>query len=376
MRQATAQMWRIFATMPIAIWLKDLQNTFVRVNQTAADLLGYTIEEIEGCEAGDFFEQKAERFWEEDLEIATSGSPMLGIVEEIELIPGMVHTVRKDKIPFRDESGQVVGIIILLTDITEEVRHQQEIKELERRLTRSESFSAIGQATAKVAHDFNNLLTSLLGRGELLGIHASNCECERAEELREQVNQITETIQSASEFSRELLDFAKSSTVKLQNHNLQKFIFDSERILQVCAGQNCSVRIRFFLHERILVKIDSFKLLRLLINLVANARDAGASAVHLSLSVEKCPRRICGPVAIARERACIRISDDGEGIPSEQLEKIFEPFFTTKKGVGTGLGLSSAIETIKAHSGEIDVTSRVGVGTTFTLYLPLAANEE
>lgn len=117
----------IFDRMPANVWYKDSQNIVLRANRSAAALVGLTPEEVEGRSTYELFPDEAEQYHRDDLEVITSGRPKLGIVEPLQTASGELRWVRTDKLPYRDETGAIIGVLVFAVDITEQKRAEGEL---------------------------------------------------------------------------------------------------------------------------------------------------------------------------------------------------------------------------------------------------------
>lgn len=240
-------------------------------------------------------------------------------------------------------------------------------------LRQAQKLEAVGQLTGGVAHDFNNLLTVIKSSSDLLKRPALS------EERRARyIGAISDTVDRAARLTGQLLAFARRQA-------LQPRAFDvgqSVRTISDMVGSLTGARIQIVTRlsdEPCFVNADPSQFDTALVNLSVNARDAMGGQGQLTIRVW--PEQDIPPVrnheAVLGQFVAVSISDTGSGIPPEQMERIFEPFFTTKGvGQGTGLGLSQVFGFAKQSDGEIRVESRVGEGTTFTLYLPRVAQGE
>ena len=234
-------------------------------------------------------------------------------------------------------------------------------------LRQSQKLEAIGQLTGGVAHDFNNVLAVMRSSIDLMRL--VNLTEERR---RRYMDAISDAVTRATRLTSQLLAFARRQA-------LQPVVFDVRENLAMVSemiGSLTGVRIRRDIvlpdHE-CLVYADPSQFDTAIVNLAVNARDAMDGNGTLTISV-RCVFEIpAGRVnaAVAGRFVAVSVTDTGVGIPAQHLTQIFEPFFTTKSaGQGTGLGLSQIFGFAKQSGGEILVDSQVGVGTTFTLYLP------
>ncbi len=240
-------------------------------------------------------------------------------------------------------------------DATEELRHLRRLADL-------------GYLTASVVHDFNNLLTAILCSVELLERDVSD-----QQSPSELVRDIRDATERATGLTRRVLAFLRKEPAKPARLDLSASVADLRSLLEMILGR----RLRLVLDlDRALgeVFVDREQLDHVLINLVANARDAMTSGGEVTISTRSVPpaegsdpMAAPGPSYVA-----LSVTDTGEGMPPEVRERAFERFFTTKEGKGTGLGLASAHRFAKQHGGCVSLHSAPGRGTTVVVFLPRA----
>jgi signal transduction histidine kinase len=239
-------------------------------------------------------------------------------------------------------------------------------REAEDALKHSQRLETLGQLTGGVAHDFNNLLTVIRSSVDLL--QRPNMAPERRERY---VAAISDAVNRAAKLTAQLLAFARRQTLKPEVFEVGHCVRSVSEIISTLTGSPIVIDTQVP-DEPCYVDADASQFETALINLAVNARDAMHGEGRLIINVSTADAfpgaapgdGLAGYVAVA-------VSDTGVGIPANQFERIFEPFFTTKEvGQGTGLGLSQVFGFAKQSGGEVDVTSEVGVGSTFTLYLP------
>lgn len=252
--------------------------------------------------------------------------------------------------------------VIYLIDVSEQ-------RSLEAQFAQSQKMQAVGQLAGGVAHDFNNLLTAMTGYCDLL------LQRHRAgDQSFADVMQIKQNANRAANLVRQLLAFSRQQTLIPRVVDLTEILSDLSHLLRRLIGETISLDLE---HGRDLrpVRVDPGQLEQVIINLVVNARDAmpsgGRVAMRTGLTETVRPLRQGDEVMPPGEYVLIEVIDTGTGMPTEVQERIFEPFFTTKDlGQGTGLGLSTAFGIIKQFGGYMFVDSTIGVGTTFSIYLP------
>jgi two-component system cell cycle sensor histidine kinase/response regulator CckA len=264
--------------------------------------------------------------------------------------------------PMFDDRRSLVGMVTMLTDITDR-------KQLQDELHQAQKMEAIGQLAGGVAHDFNNLLTAIFGYTDLAR-HTLTPNHPAVESLKG----VVAAAEQAAGVSRSLLTFSRKMPVQKKTTDLNEIVTKAAHLLQRLLP--ASIRLVTETDKvPTLVNADPTQMQQVIMNLAINARDAmpdGGTLRITTRAVVEPPKGGPGThEAAAEPRVCLAVSDTGVGMTPEILERIFEPFFTTKpKGAGTGLGLSIIDGIVKEHGGTIRVQSEPGEGTTFTISLP------
>ena len=244
---------------------------------------------------------------------------------------------------------------------------QQQLDLLKAELTESQRLATIGTIAAVIAHEFNNLLTPIISYAQF----ALESVEKGAPDMEMIKKALTKSYQSSTKAGRicaSMLDLARGESTSSQV-DVQRLV---EEVLLVLARdpQKDGIALRVQVQPGLCVSGDHIQLEQVLLNLLINARHAMlGKGGSLTVKAQR---------GETSEEIRIQVIDTGPGIPEKLLPKIFQPFFTTKgtakKGEtrGTGLGLAICKEIIEHHKGRIEVTSEVGRGTTFTIYLPAA----
>jgi PAS domain S-box-containing protein len=264
--------------------------------------------------------------------------------------------------PIRGEGGLISGLSSIARDITER-------KRLEEELLQSQKMEAVGRLAGGIAHDFNNILTAVLGYSDLL-----IGQIEERHWMWKNLNEIRKAAEFASSLTQQLLAFSRRQPLYPRVFSINESIARMEKMLQRVIGEHFRVRTTLSAHNG-RVKADPGQIEQVLLNLCVNARDAmpdGGTVLISSSDVTYIPDETATiPEMPAGEYVKLNVADTGTGIAPEILKHIFEPFFTTKeKGQGTGLGLATCYGIVKQSGGYISVDSTVGVGTTFSIFLP------
>lgn len=240
---------------------------------------------------------------------------------------------------------------------------------LEDQLRQSQKLEAIGRLAGGVAHDFNNKLMVILGNTELAQMALPDTG-----RLQERLQQITQAAVQSREITTQLLAFSRQQLTSPRPVELNPVVQATVTNLAVLIGD--AVRLTFIPEQESgMVYMDPVQLDQIIMNLVLNARDAmpdgGVITITAARTTIDTQSRLPCKEAVPGEYLLLSVRDNGAGIDAETLEHIFEPFFTTKEvGSGTGLGLATVYGIVAQNKGFIDVSSQVGIGTVFTIYLP------
>lgn len=266
-------------------------------------------------------------------------------------------------------------LFLLLALALRRTRHLQaeaaKRREVEEALKHSQRLEALGQLTGGVAHDFNNLLTVIRASVDLLN------RPQLTEERRQRyITAIADSVARAARLTSQLLAFARRQTLKPEVFDVGVRMQLLHDMLATLLGPAIEIVVQLP-SEPCLVNADASQLETALINMATNARDAMQGKgrivfrVEATATVPDAPTPPAGVSAANHGFVRVTVSDTGIGIPAARLGRIFEPFFTTKQaGHGTGLGLSQVFGFARQSGGEVTVTSEVGQGSTFSLYLP------
>jgi PAS domain S-box-containing protein len=227
-------------------------------------------------------------------------------------------------------------------------------RELEDQLRQAQKMDSIGKLAGGIAHDFNNLMTAVIGYSDLL-LPQMGAE----DGGREKVEAIRDSAVRASDLTRQLLAFSRRQILQTQDIDLRDVVTRMDTLLTRLIGE--SIRLQTLTgSEPVIVRADRTQLERVVMNLAVNARDAMPEGGLLTVAVVS-----------AGDSAVLSVIDDGIGMDDETRVKIFEPFFTTKPlAEASGLGLSTVHGIVGQSGGTVQVESRRGRGTAFTIRLP------
>ena len=351
--------------LPDVVYVKDAQGRFVIVNPAARAYFGLGREEdLIGKSVFDLVSRELAQSLHADDLLVLAGFPVLNR-EELGALPHAVQRLYLTiKVPLRDSAGDVVGLVGVQVDVTER-------RKLELALHQAQKMEAIGKLAGGVAHDFNNMLTVICCSSEYL-LAALPPDDRR----REYVEQVRRAAERAAGLTQQLLAFSRRTVLEPKVLDPNAVIRETEKMLRRLIGED--VVLTAVLDPNAgRVKVDPTQLGQVLMNLAVNARDAMPKGGKLTIETaavkldEAYVRK--HPEASAGRFVRISVTDTGTGMAAERIARIFEPFFTTKGvGLGTGLGLAVVHGIIHQSGGHIEVSSEVGCGTTFKVYLPAA----
>ena len=392
-RESDVRNRQIFdSAIDYAIVATDLQGHITTWNEGATQIMGWTEPEMLGEPIDRFFTPEDQAAGRPRFEMESALATGRG--------PDERWHCRKDGQRFwasgqltvlRNTADQPVGFVKMLSDRTAQRRADARLRELnatleervasevdarmrtEDALRQSQKVEAIGQLTGGVAHDFNNLLTVIRGSVDLL--RRPNLSEDRR---RRYIDAIGETADRAAKLTGQLLAFARRQALKPETFDACESIEAMRSMVGTLTGSRIEVAVALP-DRRCLINTDRSQFDTAIVNMAVNARDAMNGEGRLTLTVGSASTipAVRSHPFIEGDFITISIADSGVGIAPDQIERIFEPFFTTKGvGEGTGLGLSQVFGFAKQAGGEIAVESRVGEGSTFTLYLPAAVDLE
>ncbi len=257
--------------------------------------------------------------------------------------------------PIFDRSGRTSGYVIVVRDISDEVKFHGELLKIEK-------LESIGILAGGIAHDFNNILTAIMGNINLAKLMAQGNA-----RLMDILEDAEKASMRAQELTHQFLTFSKGGAPVRRIASIEEIIRDSSRFILRGSNVRCVYNFKDDLWP---VNVDVGQFSQVIQNLVINADQAMPEGGDIAITTENIILSADSGLPVVPGRYVkIIVSDTGIGIPPEDQSKIFDPYFTTK-GSGNGLGLTSTYSIIKRHDGYIFVDSQVGAGTTFFIYLP------
>jgi two-component system, cell cycle sensor histidine kinase and response regulator CckA len=366
-REAMARLAAIVSSSSDAIIGKTLDGVITSWNAAAERIFGYSRSEMVG--------QSVFRLIPEELH-GTERSVLARLQQGDSVELSETERIRKDGkriwislsvSPIRDATGVIIGAASIKRDVTESRLMRQHLQDTQR-------FQAVGQLAGGIAHEANNQMTVVLGASQFLLRRP-----DLAPTAREDVELIRRAAERTASITQQLLAFSRRQVLELRDVDLNRVVQTIEPVLRRSLSEDHELIVRPRLRDAV-VRADPRQLEQVLLNLTLNARDAMPAGGSLTIET--------GSVELGAEEAAastgggpapgtyavVVVKDTGQGMDRATLKRAFEPFFTTKGvGQGTGLGLSVVHGIVNQTGGTIRVESELGMGTTFTLYLPVSS---
>ena len=354
---------------PIAI-IQD--NRFQLVSRAFTELFGYTQEDIEaGLEPISLVRDHEKEMVRKQIEDHVSGKEVASksIVFH--------HATKNGRLIPCETSGEVIdyngrpAILTAMRDISGRVKAEQDKNRLQAQLQQSQKMEAIGTLAGGIAHDFNNLLGVIVGNNELAMEDIPDWN-----PARDNLEEIHNACLRARDVVKQILAFGRQTSQNMKPTELGPLIKESLKLLRSSFPTTIEIRQENACLSDI-INADPTQINQVLLNLCTNASHAmedegGILEVRLENIVLEEADAVQYADMRAGNYARLTISDTGHGIEEEVIDRIFEPYFTTKELYkGTGMGLAVAHGIVKNHSGHINVSSKLGEGTTFQVYFPV-----
>jgi PAS domain S-box-containing protein len=343
------------------IYRSNREETFLDVNSALVDMLGYSSKaELMTRNLGsDIYENSADRA----LFLETVGTNGRGDRVDVKWKrkDGKTISVRISGTQIRGKDGQVSHFEVIVEDVTQQ-------RGLEEQLRQAQKMEAVGLLAGGIAHDFNNHLNVILGNADLL------FEKIPSGKLQNYAEEIKKATQRATQLTRQLLAFSRKQVLYPALLDLNAVVGDVVKILRHLIREDVQIVIEAETNLAS-IRADQGQVEQILMNLANNSRDAMPNGGKFTVHTENAE---LGPDDVARypyvrpgRYVRLSVSDTGEGMSEEVRSRAFEPFFTTKpRGRGTGLGLATVYGIVKQSGGYVWVSSALGAGTTFDIYLP------
>lgn len=351
----------VIDSMPSMLIAVDTGRNIVHWNQEAEKRIGKTADQVIGKPIENAIPRLASELESIDSAMGSNGEP-LEIQKEF-IFDGKLFY--EDIIIYPLQGESINGVVIRIDDTTKE-------RGLQEQLNQSRKMEAIGQLAGGIAHDFNNMLAGIIGSTEML----MAIDDSRDDDEQQLVNIIHLAASKASNLTSKLLAFSRKGNHVASAVDVHSSIDETVEILKRTLDKRVTITVNKSARFPVVLG-DNSALQNSLLNLAINASHAISKEGEIKIEtrnveLDESYCNSCSFNITPGEFIEVQVRDDGCGIAAENLQKIFEPFFTTKKqGKGTGLGLAAVFGTIQDHYGAIQVYSERGVGTLFSLYIPV-----
>jgi PAS domain S-box-containing protein len=381
------QRFRLIAdSAPVPMWVSRLGGAREFVNTAYAAFLGETYDEALAEDWRDLVHREdGPRIRDEQSAGEASQAPFT-LEARYRRADGDWRWLRSFSQPRWGPDGEHIGFIGVAFDVTEAKQASQDLQRIneilaervsaaleqkavaEAALAHAQKIEAVGRLTGGVAHDFNNLLTVVIGALDMI--------LKYPDDAKKRVRMAEAAMAAARRGERlthQLLAFSRRQALRPEVVDVQQLVGESEPLLRRAVGEAIGFELK--LDGAAMVKVDPGQFGAALLNLVVNARDATPPGGVITVRSEVADVADGSAFESAPGRyAAVSVSDTGEGMSAEVINRAFEPFFTTKPvGKGTGLGLSQVYGFARQSGGGVAIESTPHLGTTVTVYLPVAA---
>ncbi len=348
----------IITSVPEVIYSTDSEMNLTYISPKCESLYGYTANEFvkDPAQWMKVAHPDDQQMLEPLVEMVQKGEPY-SVEYRIISKDGAIHWVLDSGVPTLDSEGKLERLDGSVSDITERKRMEQELRETQEQLVRSEKLAAIGQLAGGVGHELRNPLGAIKNAVYYIKGKVAKSElAQREPRLMEFLDIMDDEINASNRIINDLLGFSRVGKPSVSPTKIEKVIEDALSRMHIPENIELTKKLDADLPE---VEIDADQVRQVWVNIIMNAVQAMPKGGKLTIG--------------AREKGEfleVEIADTGGGIPQEAVGKIFDPLFTTKaKGIGFGLAVCKTI--IDSHQGNIKVKSQVGKGTTFIIKLPL-----
>ncbi|MBF0102762.1 MAG: PAS domain S-box protein [Desulfobacterales bacterium] len=338
----------------------DSHSRIVLVNTVAESLTGWRQDDAEGKHISEVFHiinEVTRQICENPIEKVIKTGAISELANNTILVArdGSERIIADSGAPIRNRDGQIIGVVLVFRDITQRILIENELRQ-------AHKLESIGLLAGGIAHDFNNMLGVISGN-----ISYALSKMNQQNDLWEVLNDVETGTKQAQKLTQQLLTFAKGGAPIKKEADLREVL--KESALFVTRGSK--VRCEFIFPENLwIVSVDTGQMNQAISNLVINAIQAMPDGGIIQIQAEN---KTLSPedsiVLSPGNYVKISVKDNGIGISEKHLSKIFDPYFTTKQK-GSGLGLATTYSIIKRHNGHISVESKIGIGSTFYIYLP------
>jgi PAS domain S-box-containing protein len=347
------------------ITITNADGAIEYLNPTFETITGYRHDDMIGTDADAYLAGRHNETFHRPLhETMISGVPWSGHLTRKRGGDDASYDVELTVTPVYDTEGAVAHFVSVERDVTREVK-------LERDLRQSQKMEALGALAGGIAHDFNNILMPITLNTEL-ALRSTG----EPDKISENLQYVLEAAQRGRELVKQIITFSRRKEQRLEPFRMAPILKEALKLLKASLSATIEMRQNIDDRPADVVLADSTQIHQVLINLCTNAAHAmrkGGGVLNVGLASVDVDQNTASSHADLKPGPYLRltVSDTGEGMNRDIVERIFEPFFTTKdRSEGTGMGLSVVHGIVKNHGGAITVYSEPGKGSTFNIFFP------
>lgn len=354
----------------------DLAGNLTFLNDSLCKILGYSRHSLLNMNSQSYTTpETAKKMYRDFNQVYRTGKSLSATNYEIIRKDGMKRVIEVSSSLMKNDQNQPIGFHGIVRDISERLQAEEEKKKFEAQLQQSQKMEAIGTLAGGIAHDFNNILSLIIGYTELAMGNLPEDSLARSN-----MNKLLKAGDRAKDLVKQILTFSRHTEQAQKPVLIQPIVKEALKLLR--ATLPTTIEIRQNISTTSMVLADPTQLHQVIMNLCTNAYHAmnekggvlDVSLTDIDLDAEFTSKHLnTYPGPYLR----LTVSDTGQGIEEEALDRIFEPYYTTKKkSGGTGMGLAVVHGIVKSHSGIITVYSKPGKGSTFNVFLPRIESAE
>ncbi len=374
LRESESQFRKLIEYSPLPIMVSSLDGVIEILNSRFTQLYQYDQQDIPTIDdwwrlafPAPQYRQQVARLWREKVE-ASGQSRDIQELKDIQIVTRKTAT-RDTEIRFSRIGDKE---LVIFLDTTERKRQEQERQHLDKRIQENQRLESIGLLAGGIAHDFNNLLAEIIGNTDLVQM-----KCSEMPAIKNNLEKIHKSAGRMALLTRQMLAYSGQGQFIIEPIDLADLINEMTPLLESSISEHAVLNLELDTGAPP-ISADSPQVRQLITNLVLNASDAledKPGVITITTAEQECDTQtffdsILPETPQAGAYIRLSIADTGVGIAEDALARIFDPFYTTKF-TGRGLGLAAVLGIIRAHNGAIKVQSKPGLGTTFTVYLPV-----
>ncbi len=342
-------------------------------NKAFHELFGFTSKELAGFEDSPPL-YKDKKLAHKIFNTVIAGNSWSGELDVVSK-SGREFIVQFHADAIKDDNGEIIGLVGVHTDITEQKRLEEESRRLQTQVLHAQKLESLGILAGSIAHDFNNLLLGILGNADLALLELSS-----GSPAKKNIMDIISISRRAAELCRQMLAYSGKGKFIIEPVNLSGLVYEIGHLLEISICKKAE--LRYNLKEDIpAFNADATQIRQVIMNLITNASDAlggKKGIISIATGIKECSCEYLQKTFFKDRLAdgiyvFLEVSDTGSGMDKNTVERIFDPFFSTKVS-GRGLGLAAVMGIIRSHKGACEVNSEPGSGTSFRILFPVSEN--